>query len=513
MANQKTKQKQLFHTSEKSNFILNMQETDFRRYCCNLILLTLGLLLGSGMLYELTMDAETANKMTDAVDKGGFGGVLTNLLMMLRSPSSMLAIGGVSAIIFALIGLLKRQYQKQVQMLPAILLGASLCWGAVSVLWSYDSAVGMFGIEGRSEGMLALIFYACLFLLGTFLYEGKLLDRLRDWAVGFGLFQCVWGLLQCLPFWEFPSSYQHMFPVLQVNSYLPSGMTGSPVLLALLLSLLGGLALSGAFFAAKKGLRVYHTVAVCVFLVFLLKTQCVSGIVGAVVLVAGAVMLACMYQDGVKRFVKCGVLAAAVVAGAVLVFFAPVINGTEHMFTEEKQPAGYQLYDGAIIWTDGYYRNSVCGQYVSADAADKFEMDDAFSVYGYCWDGAMKTIRKFPVLGTGADNYIYSQLRSSLIIPQNANITDNPYNLYLSVAATRGIVSAALYLALLVIACARGMETARRTGNRLYLGVLIGLMAFSAAAFFGMSAITVSPYYWVLLGVACSGCLPVARKK
>ncbi|WP_288167907.1 O-antigen ligase family protein, partial [Ruminococcus sp. CAG:379] len=186
---------------------------------------------------------------------------------------------------------------------------------------------------------------------------------------------------------------------------------------------------------------------------------------------------------------------------------APLLNGSKFLSSDADTPlsAGYHLQDGSIVFLDGAYRNDVCGQYSRQDAQGKFDLEQPLSIYPYMWKQAAQTIAKYPLLGTGADNYIYAQLRSSYTIIQNLNIVDDPYNDYLYQAATRGIPALLLYLALAAVSLLRGAKAYRKGKAPLGLAVLLGAGGYLLTAVCDISALPVTPVFWMLLGLSCGG--------
>lgn len=119
--------KTLFHSSERSNFIVNLKPERLRQLSCRVCMLAMILLTGSMLLTELTQDVY--GSLSDAISDGGTRGVLAYLVLILRSVSSMFAVGGVLALIFAFIALIKKQFDPKRAALPAALLCSILILG------------------------------------------------------------------------------------------------------------------------------------------------------------------------------------------------------------------------------------------------------------------------------------------------------------------------------------------------------------------------------------------------
>lgn len=494
--------KTLFHSSERSNFILNLKPERLRQLCCRVCMLSMLLLGGSMLLTELTQDVY--GSLSDAISSGGAKGTFAYLVLLLRSVSAMSAVGGVLALIFAFIALMKKQFDPKRAALPGALLCGILILGYGSALLSFDTNAALLGMDGRGRGVLALLFWGAFFVICSQLHRREA-ERLGVWITGYGLAQCLFALFQILPI-RLPSSYDHMFPRLLVNVYLPSGLSSNPAAFAMLLTMLGMLALPMALYSREKKTRIYYTVGAGTFLFFLPRTQCLAGLVGLGLMAVTGLVLGLR-----KGACKPGRTLAAVGLCAVLGFgtaaLAPLVNDSKFLTSEEDTAlsAGYHLQDGSIVFLDGTYRNDVCGQYSRQDAQGKFDLEQPLSIYPYMWEQAVRTIEKYPLLGTGADNYIYAQLRTSYTIVQNANIVDDPYNDYLYQAATRGIPALLLYLALAAVSLIRGGKAYKKGRAPIGLGALLGAGGYLLTAVCGISALPVTPLFWMLLGLCCGG--------
>ena len=108
--------KQLFNSSEKSNFILNMTEEKYSK------LAAWGLLAACFMTSLFTIVPECTDSGFYTLVSGG------------------LAVAGVYCIITALIAFMKGYVEKRV-LFPVISFGVIVAWGIVSLINSFDATV------------------------------------------------------------------------------------------------------------------------------------------------------------------------------------------------------------------------------------------------------------------------------------------------------------------------------------------------------------------------------------
>lgn len=491
--------KTIFHSTEKSNFILNMDLELYRAFCVKLLFALLAMTAASSMIFQLTYSVN--NDLSSMTAEGGFRAFLAQLLIGLRSISVLFSVVGVGAIIATVVGLMRQQYTRSTA-LPYVLLLGLLAWGVITLINSFDSEMSFFGQNGRDEGWLAMLIYGCVFYLGSMLRKKENLSKFINLVLGFGLVQCLWGLLQSLPLPSFPNEYRMVDPLLYQNLYLPSGFTDSPITFAMLLGMLLAVAIPCAMLSDNAKQRHFAVICVGCYALLLLKTQTIAGVIAAGAALILALILWCVKHKGMsaKHWLTPVVLVAALGVSFGWSWISPSLNGSYMTYNDESLTDGYAFYDGGIVWDDSFYRLGTSGPYVSYEQHD-FDIYDAPSVLSYCMKEGVEVLKKYPLVGTGPDNFTYAQLKSSLEIFYNSNSIDRPYNDYIYIAATRGIPSLLLYVTLLVVCLWLGICRYRKAGGWVYLSAIGGVLSFALTAMVGISVLTVSPLMWMLLGM------------
>ncbi len=470
--------KTIFNTTEKSNFILNMKTKDYQKYLLR-ILLGLAVLMP---LFCLPLEFFRVNSVYGMV----------------------LSIIGVFAMVFVLIGFMKKVTPRAL-FLPAGLYAGILVCALISSILSFYYDVSLFGLDGRSEGLLSLLFYGCFFLLGAQLGTTDNLKKLLNGLLCMGLANCVWGFFQALPLGL--GHYQHLEPMLAFRTFLPSGLAGSPIFLASLLLLLLFPAIFGAILEENKKMRLFYLVCTAVFLVMTLKTQCRLGLMGSVLAAAITIVVVLRFCRNKRGFAALAVVLAAFAAGFLWLFFSPAINGTYSRMTAEEVAVenGVHLYDGGIIWDDSSYRLSASGYYVqtSLNPNGDFNILDMQETYQFMDRVTLDAIAQYPLTGTGPDNLIFAQLYQSYDLMSNPNTFDRCYDFYLHFAATLGLPALLLLAALVVVVFwqrCRTLRTATTPKNWVHRGLLTGVAFFLGMLCFTSSAVTVTPFFWILFG-------------
>ena len=477
--------KTIFGTTEKSNFILNMKTERYWRY--NLWIMLAFLVLMPVMSIPL------------------------EFVRVYSLPIIALALTGVAAIVFAIIGFMKSVTPKPLWIAAGIL-GAMLVWGYLSLMNSFSAGdvynynVATFGADGRGEGILSILFYGCFFLLGAQLGTDDNRKKLLCGMFLMGLLECAWGLLQALPI-GFPSWYKNLDPLLLFRVFLPSGLTGSPIFLATLLVMLSFPAMLMAGFETEKKTRILALVSAVVFPLVAVRTQCLIGLAGTALSVVLALCYVLWKKGGRQGVTAVCAALLGFALGLGWCFAAPAVNGT-YLFGSEDSTVSYQLYDGAIMWEDSAYRLAVSGYYVPNGAKNpngNFDLNSIPETYGYLWRVTADIIRDYPVVGTGPDSLVYPQLYQYLTIASNPNTFDRAYNFYLHTAATLGVPMLLLLTALLVFVFVRGGKaSAKSGGDWLRTSVLGAVLLYCLVMVIGSSCVTVAPLFWMLAGVCAN---------
>ncbi len=473
--------KTILGTTEKSNFILNMTPESYYSF-------NLKILLGFLILMPLfSIPLEFAK--------------------VYSVPGMALSIMGVFAIVFVFIGFMKSETPRNL-FLPAGILAAMLVWGLVSFYNSYDYSVSIFGEDGRSEGWLSILFYGSFFLLGAQLGTDDNRLKLLHGMFWMGLAECLWGLFQMLPI-GFPSYYKNLEPILLFNTFLPSGLTGSPVFLGFLLSVLLLSAILEAACTENKKQRIFDILCAVSFSLTAVRTQCLTGIIGTVL----AFLIALIYLLVKKSGRKAAVIAVipAILLGMVWNYFSPSINNTNYTIENETISDGIAFYDGSVLWKDSSYRLAVSGYYVPSGSINPnghFDIASLTETYGYLWKNTLAIIKKYPLAGSGPDNLVYPQLYQSLVIPSNPNVFDRCGSYYLQTAGTMGIPMLLLFLVLMCLTLIRGGTACKKNKNWLHTSIFLTVILALLLMIFCTGSITVTPVFWMLAGICISLCKP-----
>ena len=455
--------KTLFNTSENSNFILNLTEEKYSKMA------SVSLILPCILISLATIPCEfNIEEISYPIISGA------------------MAICGVICMIMSIIAFIKGYVSKK-KLIPVLSFGAMILWGVISLINSYDKAVSFYGFDGRGEGLLAIIFYFCFFVTASAISLDKFKTRVFDAVVISGAINSFWAILQL--FAIVPNTYDY---VSSDNVNAVSGLSQSPIFLAMILCIALVTAIIGGICFENKKRRIIYTVCAVIFSFVIMFTYTLVGIVSLVLgLISGIVTIVVKKSDK-KNFVKILGMTFASICAVLLVNSGAV----------SESGADYSLHDGSIMWFDSFNRLGSSGNY----NPELFDVNSTSDVYSYLTSETLDIIKENPLVGTGIENLVYPQLHSSLKIIENNGTFDKNYNEYLYIMATRGIPSFIAYLAIIVSVLCIGVKRLKTEKGDIYTYLsLCAVICGSVIFIIGAGNIAFSSIFWIFVGfLSCS---------
>jgi O-antigen ligase len=452
--------KTIFGTTEKSNFILNMRSDSVDRLNRIGIIVAVLLPLLSGLIIS----------------------IIDNHFVILSLGTY---ISGFLAILFFLINALRGDVK--IKKNPAFWAIVSLSVLAFISYYSvflnpyegleysvHGKLTPLLGEYGRYEGLLVLLCYFGIFLLAMCVRENTAPKKVSMVILFAGAVVSIFAVLQHIPGLGFPNAYKNLPTFAYDNVYLSFGASDSPIFYGAFVTLIFAICSALAVF----GTRYRFVFAVAALLSFTtgLFTSSVTPLIGCSVAALVLLILALVIKPVRGRAFAIGIVAAAAVIFLIV------------LFTQ-----GIWIRDIYIARFDGFYRKYIVGSTVFDDK----------NLYENAWGAALDMIKNYPLFGVGPDSFAAYQNFS-------VKTYDSAYNEYLFTAATRGILSALIYISLIVMSVIRLIKNIKNP----YAPVLLtAILSYSIQAFFNTSAITVAPLFWLLLGFSFSPIVSYNDKK
>ncbi|MDE5945812.1 MAG: O-antigen ligase family protein [Oscillospiraceae bacterium] len=455
--------KTIFNTSENSNFILNLTKEKYSKMASFSLVLTCILISVSVIPCELNID-----KISYPIISGA------------------LSLCGVICMIMSIIAFIKG-YIENKKLIPILFFGAMLLWGVISLINSYDKNVSLYGFDGRGEGLLALIFYFCFFVTASAISGDKFKIIVFDSVVAMGIINSLWAVPQIF-IDSMPSKYNYIVSAGDVNA--SSGLSQSPLFLAMVLSIALAISLLGSLILDGKNRKIIYFISSLLFAFVMIFTYSLISLVGISFAVITAFMIVFTKKMNIKNICKpWGIIISSVIA--VLLINSGIVC----------ENSKYSLHDGALMWFDSFNRLGSSGNY----NPEKFDIENTADVYLYINSKTIDIIKKYPITGTGEENLIYPQLHSSYNVIENNDTFDKNYNEYLYIAGTRGIPSLLFFIIIICLVMYTGIKKLKADKNNSlnyisFVGVLCGIIIF----LIGAGNINFSPLFWIFAGFLIS---------
>lgn len=460
--------KTIFGTTEKSNFILNMTNEQFNRlaaffFAAGFVLIMAGSVIAEILSHKTITEANYDWKII---------------------PSAALGTAGILSVSIFIIALIKQTLDKKQITAAVIALVLTVCMyisyiNAISTIPDYSAFLGF--RNGRYEGLIVHLSYLFVFLGSMTINSKKTVNSIFRVFSVIMIIECIWSALQFIP--SFPSTY-YQIPYLLKNPVLPSGTSGSPVFLAMLLATGLVIAVFGAKYEKNSSYSVFYKAAVLPVSFFLVKTQTLAGYISSAVILAAAVA----DHFTAKKKEKSGNLSLTLMITGFAAAYAFIAI------------RGFALFDGEVIWQDGCKRLSAFGQY-SSSAENSFDIHNIREVYPFLWNKAAEIIKQFPLTGIGPDAFVFSQ--RSGIFNDVALSVDRPYNEFLFYAATLGIPSAVSLAVLMICSAVNGIKSSLKEKEWIFRASAVTAILFIILSLITNSTATVSPFIWFVFGICC----------
>ena len=158
------------------------------------------------------------------------------------------------------------------------------------------------------------------------------------------------------------------------------------------------------------------------------------------------------------------------------------------------------------------------GRITESIVAETFEPLDGLeklaSNRGYIWGRTLPMLKRYIIVGSGADNYPIAFPQDDFSAKSNAfsdpnTVVDKPHNLFLQIAANTGVVSLLSLLAALGTYLFNSLKfyskiTFDSLEKYLRASCLISIIGYLAAGMFNDSVVSVAPIFWIILGIGIS---------
>ena len=184
-----------------------------------------------------------------------------------------------------------------------------------------------------------------------------------------------------------------------------------------------------------------------------------------------------------------------------LTLFSITIDGREWLFTNNNMQSGY------------YYINQF-GKQIKINNDAKHALPASMNSFatnrGYIWSTSIPLLKDHMLLGSGADSFIFRYPNDDYVGMYNygfdQQVMTKPHSLYLQIGVQTGLVSLIAFLIFYMIYFVQSIILYARGHydtftKQIGAAIFISTVGFMIASITNDSTVTVSPIFWILLGI------------
>jgi O-antigen ligase len=345
-------------------------------------------------------------------------------------------------------------YFKRFKLLIAVISLYILDLFVILIFSSQISAQQIYGTFGRNTGLLFYLALVLILLVGAFVSNSHIVDRILWFLILTGLLSSIYGILQFNKI--DPAGFEGLY-----NSTI--GFLGNPNFF----SAFQGLALIASLaMVFSKGISSTKRISLALISVLSLTSLYLAGAFqGFLVVLIGLTALTFFIAWNKNRVIGKAIFATSILG--LLLIAIGLIN---------KGPLGPIIYKSSL------------------------------QARGYYWDAAWTMTKDHPIFGVGLDNFMfwYRRSRSSEATNWNPGVdTNSAHNVFLDYSSTGGVPFFLLNLILCVMVAASIVNRLKNpTGKDINFYILASVwIAFLAQSLISINQIGLSIWGWIIAGL------------
>ena len=335
-----------------------------------------------------------------------------------------------------------------------------LIFGGISVIFAIKPHVALYGMPGRYEGYLMILYYFSVFMLSTYVKD-KYKKIIIYFILFSGLIELIYAIMQVKNIHWVVKTYNY-------GKIWATGLTTNPNFFSTLMLLCLCYSIGLYFDSKKTEIKIIYLLFTFLFMIGLLIGNSMSGVAGLIV----SLLYLLVYSIKRKVFVKLLLVLLIIFTSTFMIYklnMTSLIKDFNKTTTETKE-----IVKGNIDENYGTKRL-------------------------FIWKNTLKIVPKNIWTGVGIDNFYYAFGDKPLW--KGKYFYDKAHNEYLQVLITQGIFALISYLCFYFILVYNGIKESYRI-NRVYL--ILPVIGFLTQAFFNFSVIEVAPFCFIALGLCVS---------
>lgn len=343
--------------------------------------------------------------------------------------------------------------------------------GIISIIFSIDKEVAIFGKVFRHEGFLSILSYYLLFINWKANGNREDIKKYIKLLVIIGIINSIYALLQIYTPFKFIVRYAK-------DVQMASGLCGNPNFFGSLIVTV--ISIVTCDFLMSKKISFKLILSLILLFVGLINSQSTGPFLTFILIIFFLIIVLKRNNELIKKNI-------------IILISILLITYTSVYFINKE------VY--------GSNRCEMCDIEETIDNGGNGRLK--------IWKNSLDIIKDYPIVGVGFDNFylVYPnpKIQNSIELvvtdgklqkeePKQILIYDNAHNVYLHTLVSIGVLGVIPYLLLCLLAFIKGLKQK----NKLGILLLSGFVAYSIQAFANISVIQVAPIYYVIIGLILS---------
>lgn len=332
-----------------------------------------------------------------------------------------------------------------------------IIFSIISVIFSINKNVAIFGFKGRYEGLLTILYYFSIYFISTNI-EKKYKKIIIYFLLFIGITNTIYAVFQILEIKGIMIRYNNKKPWATGFVNNPN-FFGTLTLLCLTYSI-------GLFIDEERiQSKIIYGLLIFIFMIGLLISNGLSSLVGLIIVLI-FLLVYLIKNKKIKYFI---IILLILLTSTLLITKANKTTLIKDLIKTKNQTI--EITKGNL--NDKYGTNRV-----------------------FIWKNTIKRIHNHILTGAGIDNFYYAFGEKPL--KDNRWTYDKAHNEYLQILITEGIFSLISYLLLYGSIVTKGIKNNYKN-KEIYL--ILPVIGYLVQAFFNISVIEVAPFFYISLGL------------
>lgn len=500
------KKKHLFNSTEKSDFIVNMTYKQFSLIGFWLLAIsTIGIFISS-IPYYIAKGGQEFSYMhmvndDDIVIKEMYGLSIEYLSTKsyLKCISVFLLVAGFIGYLMLVIAASKKYFSAKKNKSMLLLCGY-LLFCVISSLFAYDIQIALIGRNTRFEGLIAIFSYVGIFVAASQLSDKPKHKTILDVFLSIAAINAILGVLQCIPSTSnhIPTYFRESLKIFgspknSYDYYIADGFTTSPYALAAMMTMALAVAGCGLLYEKSKVRKLIYALGSILFMTAGLLTCTTTAIIGMGVVILTILVVEIVRLAKGHALVKGNLFSNPIGLSILLIILGGAVL-TVFMLIDRLS-----LLDSTIILNDSQNRTGTGNPKISSEG---------FAIFPKIWEQCWDYIKGNWLLGTGMD-CIGCKFHDLSDISETQTVgvfsIDRAYNEYFNIALSCGLPALIFYLGFIASSVIKGIKGIGRffvkEDSWTTTAAAIAVFAYVIQANFNISTITVTPMFFLLIGL------------